>query len=184
MMIIFAGENKKSYFARKDSLLVVIRPYRKQDAVEIGKIIADTYTTYNLSHIDTQDLSLYLGPFAYAYSERQDHKNAIVQAIRADIILTAVSDGLIVGVLRGRHDKLQSLFVTKEYHRQGIGSMLVTAFEQVCREQQSVSIKVQSTLYAVPFYLAMGYRRTTGIRKMTSFQGIGLPYQPMKKILY
>jgi len=40
-----------------------------------------------------------------------------------------------------------------------------------------------ATLFAVPFYQAMGFKKSTGMRKMKSFEGEGLPYQPMKKIL-
>ena len=36
---------------------------------------------------------------------------------------------------------------------------------------------------AVPFYLAMGYVRSTGVRSCWSFEGRGLPVQPMRKVL-
>jgi hypothetical protein len=42
---------------------------------------------------------------------------------------------------------------------------------------------VASTLYAVPFYQMMGYKKTTGVRPCWSFGGRGLVYQPMKKLL-
>jgi hypothetical protein len=35
----------------------------------------------------------------------------------------------------------------------------------------------------VPFYLAMRYHRSTGVRSMRSFETGGLTYQPMKKSL-
>jgi hypothetical protein len=44
-------------------------------------------------------------------------------------------------------------------------------------------IKVAATLFAVPFYLEMGYKRTTGVRAYRSFGSSGLVYQPMKKVL-
>jgi len=44
-------------------------------------------------------------------------------------------------------------------------------------------IRVASTLYAVPFYQAVGYKKTTGVRAMRSFDGSGFEYQPMRKIL-
>lgn len=56
-------------------------------------------------------------------------------------------------------------------------------FEQECVREGSEGVRVQATLYAVPFYLAMGYKRTTGVRQMSSFDGRGLEYQPMKKTL-
>ena len=44
-------------------------------------------------------------------------------------------------------------------------------------------ITLQSTLFAVPFYQALGYKRSTGIRSGPCFEGSGFKYQPMKKAL-
>jgi hypothetical protein len=60
---------------------------------------------------------------------------------------------------------------------------LVERFEQESRQQEVTVIRVASTLYAVPFYLRMGYKRSTGVRSGWSFEGSGLKYQPMKKSL-
>ena len=98
-------------------------------------------------------------------------------------MFVAEKDGEIMGVLRGRPDKPQSLFVRGDMHRQGVGSSLVQRFEQECRSQGSTQIKLMATLFAVPFYQTAGYRKSTGVRKMRSFEGQGLPYQPMKKVL-
>jgi GNAT superfamily N-acetyltransferase len=73
--------------------------------------------------------------------------------------------------------------VQRDYHRQGIGRRLVERFEQELLRQGAVEVKVAATLYAVPFYLQMGYNRTTGIRAGRSFEGAGLPYQPMRRFL-
>jgi hypothetical protein len=55
--------------------------------------------------------------------------------------------------------------------------------EQECLRQGAKTIKVASTHLAVPFYLTLGYKRTTGIRNGWSFEGTGLRYQPMKKVV-
>ena len=44
-------------------------------------------------------------------------------------------------------------------------------------------IRLASTLYAVPFYTRMGYKKSTGVRNGWSFEGSGFQYQPMKKVL-
>ena len=88
-----------------------------------------------------------------------------------------------MGVLRGRRERLASLFVRGNCHGQGIGRSLVTHFEQACRDQGVTVIRVASTLYAIPFYLKMGYKRSTGVRSGRSFEGRGLRIQPMKKRL-
>ena len=110
-------------------------------------------------------------------------QEAIARAIRSEMVFVAEDDGEIMGVLRGRRERLASLFVRGDHHRRGIGRRLVERFEQASLEQGVKVIRVAATLYGVPFYLAMGYKRSTGLRSGWSFEGRGLVYQPMRKVL-
>lgn len=163
--------------------MIVIRDYTESDAIQVGVLIANTYSEYNLSFASPDQKKAFLGPFQHARSLEESHQEAIADVIKASIVLVAEMDNVIVGVLRGRKDKLQSLFVRGDVHRQGIGRQLVNRFEQECVKQGSRKIILMSTLYAVPFYQAMGYKKSTGIRRMHSFDEEGLQYQPMKKSL-
>jgi GNAT superfamily N-acetyltransferase len=163
--------------------MLIIRPYRESDAESVGRLIADTYSRFNLSFASADELGKLLGPFRHAWSAEPAHREAIAQAIRAPMVFVAEEEGEIVGVLRGRKERLASLFVRGDRHRQGIGRRLVEQFEQECRRQEATVIRVAATLYAIPFYTALGYRRTTGVRNGWSFEGTGLKYQPMKKVL-
>jgi GNAT superfamily N-acetyltransferase len=163
--------------------VITVRPYRESDAPSVGRLIADTFSEFNLDYASLEERELLLGPFRYARSKDRAHQEAIAEVIQADMVYVAEVQGEIVGVLRGRPDKLQSLFVCKDQHRQGFGRLLVERFERECRRQEATVIKVQATLYAVPFYHKMGYRRTTGVRMARIFEGTRFPYQPMKKIL-
>ncbi len=160
-----------------------IRPYRESDAERVGRLIADTYSRFNLSFASPDELAKLLGPFRHAWSAEPAHREAISQVIRAPMVFVAEEDGEIVGVLRGRRERLASLFVRGDRHRRGIGRRLVEQFEQECIRQDVTVIRVAATLYAIPFYTALGYRRTTGVRNGWSFEGRGLRYQPMKKVL-
>jgi GNAT superfamily N-acetyltransferase len=162
---------------------VDIRRYRDADAQAVGRLIADTYGEFNLSSFPAEQRNLLLGPFLHARSPEKDHQEAIAQAIRSEMVFVAECDSEIAGVLRGRPTRLSSLFVRGDYHRQGIGRRLVARFEQECALQGGTVIKVAATLFAVPFYLEMGYKRTTGVRAYRSFGSSGLVYQPMKKVL-
>jgi GNAT superfamily N-acetyltransferase len=164
-------------------MTVTIRPYRESDAQGVGVLIADTFSRYNLSDTPPEQRAQLLGPFLHARSAERPHQQAIAEAICAEMVFVAVDDDQIVGVLRGRADKLQSLFVQGDRHRQGIGRRLVERFEQECLRQGATVIRVQATPYAVPFYLEMGYKRSTGVRSMRIFGGTGFAYQPMKKVL-
>ena len=146
-------------------------------------LIADTFGEFNLSSLAAGERDLALGPFRHARSADKDHRAAIARAIRSEMVFVAERDGTILGVLRGRTTRLGSLFVRGDHHRQGIGRRLVARFEQECARQGGSAIKVAATLNAVPFYLELGYRRTTGIRAYRGFGGSGLVYQPMKKVL-
>jgi predicted N-acetyltransferase YhbS len=169
--------------------MLTIRRYQESDARQVGLLIADTYNEFNLSELTAEQRQAMLGPFLYARSPEPSHQKAIADAVRAPTVLVAEMEGQIVGVLRGgRTDEkgrtvLQSLFVSGSHHRQGIGQKLVERFEQEYVRRGVTVFKLLSTTYAVPFYLRMGYRKSTGLRFIHSFTGQGLPSQPMKKVL-
>jgi len=163
--------------------MIILRPYSESDAPSVGRLIADTFGAFNLAYASSEERDLLLGPFRYARSPEPYHHAAIAEAIRAEMVYVAQDQTELVGVLRGRPDKLQSLFVRGDHHRQGIGRRLVECYERQCRREGSTAIVVQATLYAVPFYQKMGYKRTTGVRSMRIFEGARFPYQPMKKVL-
>jgi len=162
---------------------IQIRFYREADALAVGRLIADTFSEFNLSSVTDEQRALLLGPFLHARSADQAHQEAIAQAIRSEIVFVAEYEGEIASVLRVRTTRLSSLFVRGDYHRRGIGRRLVKRFEHEVVVQGGTVIKVAATLYALPFYLEMGYKRTTGMRSYHAFGGSGIAYQPMKKDL-
>ena len=169
--------------------MFTIRRYQKSDAQQVGVLIADTYKKFNLSELSSDKQKAMLGPFLHARSKEPSYQQAIADAIHAPSVWVAEADGAIVGVLRGgRVDELgrtvlQSLFVSGKHHRQGIGRALVEKFEVEYIARGVTVFKLLATLHAVPFYLSMGYRKSTGVHGIHSFDGSGLPAQPMKKVI-
>jgi len=112
---------------------IIIRDYQDRDAPNVGRLIADTYATYNLDFLTPKARGPFLGPFQHAHSSEPAHQEAIAQVIRSEMVFVAEVDGEIVGVLRGRKERLGSLFVSGDHHRLGIGRRLVEHFGfQVC----------------------------------------------------
>lgn len=163
--------------------MIAIRCYRESDAESVGQLIADTYGEFNLSFLPPEERGPFLGPFRHARSPEKAHRDAIAAVIRSPMVYVAEEDGEVVGVLRGRRERLASLFVRGDRQRQGIGRRLVELFEQESLKQGTRVVRVAATLYGIPFYLALGYRRSTGIRTGWSFEGRGLKVQPMRKVL-
>lgn len=163
--------------------MITIREYTEEDAEAVGKLIADTYSQFNLAHLSPGEVKLALGPFQYAWSDDETHNEKIAIMIRSEWVFVAVDEDKIVGVIRGRQGRLASLFVRSEYHRQGVARGLVARFEEECQKYAPMVIRLSATVYAVPFYIKMGYKRSTGIRSGWSFDYHGLPMQPMRKVL-
>lgn len=163
--------------------MIIIEAFHEDDAPAVGRLIADTYGEYNLSFAAPEQKALLLGPFQHAHSPDREHQETIARVIRSEMVFVAREGAEIVGVLRGRKERLGSLFVRGDHHRRGIGRGLVEHFEQECLERGYTLLRVASSEYAVPFYLAMGYKRSTGLRSGWSFQGRGLKVQPMRKVL-
>ncbi|MCX6094770.1 MAG: GNAT family N-acetyltransferase [Candidatus Bipolaricaulota bacterium] len=161
-----------------------IRIYKEEsDAREVGRLIADTFSRYNLNHLQPVERDLFLGPFRHAESADPARQAEIAKMIRSEIVLVAADGGEIVGVLRGRAERLGSLFVRGDRQRGGVGSALVERFEKLAWLQGGRRIHVAATPYAVAFYLAVGYERSTGARRMKVFDGTDYLYQPMRKAL-
>ena len=163
--------------------MITIRDYQEDDVKQVGILIADTYTEFNLGFASEEELPLLLGPFRHARSSDQAHQQQIAETIHSEIVLVAEDGSKIVGVLRGRKERLASLFVHKDYHRRGIGQKLVEQFERESLNQGVSLIEVAATLYAVPFYKKMGYEESDDIKTSWSFDGYGLQHQPMIKML-
>jgi len=162
---------------------VVIRSARDEDFGSIGRLIAGVYSRYNLDFLPEEERGPFLGPFLHADSADESHREKLRRTIWSPTLLVADECGNVVGVLRGRPERLASLFVRADHHRRGIGRSLVDQFEALSAEQGVRVIRLAATLYAVPFYLALGYKRSTGLRNGWSFEGHGLKIQPMRKDL-
>ena len=105
--------------------MTTIRNYDENtDAQAVGRLIAETYRKFNLDFAGPGEQEKLLGPFRHALSPDPAHREVIRQVLRTETVLVAEDNGEIVGVLRCKKEKLQSLFVREDHHRQGIGRRL------------------------------------------------------------
>jgi len=75
----------------------MIRLYREDDATEVGRLIAGTFSVFNLGFATPEGRNDLLGPFQFAESTEPAHRAAIAQALEAPLVLVAEHDGSIVG---------------------------------------------------------------------------------------
>lgn len=162
--------------------MMQIRPYQEQDSNQVGILLADCFSKYNLEQIERTEQPSYLGPFYNAHSSDPAHQQQIAILIQAPLIFVGQDeDGQICAILRATQDRILTLCVHDFYFFQNIGRQLLEEYEQRMLKKGVRSIKVAAPLYSVSFYLRMGYKRSTGIRISPFFPNGSLPGQPMKK---
>ncbi len=136
--------------------MFTIRDYVASDAPAVGRLIADTYSAYNLTFVPKEELGLFLGPFRHAHSPDPAPQAESAATIASATVLGAEADGEIIGVLRGRPERLASLFVRGDWQRRGVGRALVARFEALSRAQGVAVIRVEASLAGEPFLPRLG----------------------------
>ena len=157
-------------------MCIRLRPCRPGDFHAVAAFIHRLYLKYVTPGCSTRAGVRWWSAFL---SPGEENRAAIEKRYRADTIaLLAVRRGRLAGVVMGNKRELVRLFVDDRLHRRGIGRRLFAAFEARCRRLGSRRFRVVASLYAVPFYLSCGCRRTTGVR---DYHGVRV--QPLRKTL-
>lgn len=154
--------------------MIKIRKYRPQDAKAAARLISRTYSKFNW----TEGMEEAVRRYIRNCDPNQNLADIRIRFKCTPIFFVALDGTRVVGIVRGIGNRIANLFVEGAYHRQGIGTRLEHKFKAFCSRSGFQEIVLRSSLYAIPFYQALGYKKTTGIR---SFHGLKI--QPMKKIL-
>ena len=143
----------------------------------MAHLIKRTYAKYNYKDGSKKAIQRYLN----LYDPKMNLKRIKEWFFKDTIFYVALSKNKIIGVVRGNKNRIWNLYVDGSYHRKGIGQKLMANFEKEAQLQGSKIIHLRSSLFAVPFYEKLDYKKTTGIRKSQLL--LNLKYQPMAKKL-
>ncbi|MGH6915344.1 MAG: GNAT family N-acetyltransferase [Geminicoccales bacterium] len=140
---------------------LAIRPARKADLDALGALQEASILALGRAAYDEPRL-LAWARVGTAYRHR---------LLEEATVLVAECEGRIVGVGGWSPDGLEPaqawiryLFVHPEMARRGIGRRLVTAAESLARSAGRVELVVWSSVNAVAFYAALGYRRERDVK--------------------
>jgi len=156
--------------------VIKLRKFRKEDTKATALLIMNTYEKFNSAEFFKKSaVQEYLG---YYNPKKKTIEELYENFQRAPIFYVALENDKIIGMIRGRADRIVNLFVEGKRHKKGIGRLLVNKFEAEAKKKKSKEIKIRASLYATPFYQKMGYKKTSGIKNF-----LGLKIYPMRKIL-
>ncbi len=152
--------------------MVIIRKFKIVDTALVAEIVSSTFKRYNKQ----EGIKEAANKFINFYDPEKNIEKLKLAFSKSDIFFVAVDNKKIIGMIRGKKDRVVNLFVNGKYHKSGVGSRLMEKFEKSCIKKGSKDIKLRASIYAVSFYEKAGYKKTTGIRNF-----IGLKICPMKK---
>jgi GNAT superfamily N-acetyltransferase len=156
-------------------VILKIRKYRDSDLKDVARLISKTFGRFNSDEGSKKSVENYID----TYTPLKKNLVRIKENFdRCAIFYVAVDGEKIIGIVRGREDKIVNLFVDGEYHKRGVARRLIVKFEKVAKDIGSKSIKINSSLYAIPFYEKMGYKKVGSASKL-----FGLNVQKMRKRL-
>jgi GNAT superfamily N-acetyltransferase len=156
--------------------MITIRKFKISDTKKTALLIRETFLKFNNKEGVKKGVENYLSYFSTEKSENFKKIQNIF--INSPIFFVAVEKDKIIGIIRGRKDRIVNLFVDGKYHGQGVGRNLIKKFEKECIKLDSKKINIRASLFATLFYVKMGYKKTTGIRNFKN-----LKIQPMQKTL-
>jgi N-acetylglutamate synthase-like GNAT family acetyltransferase len=131
---------------------VYIRAAAPSDAAGISRVICDAISTINAKDYSAKAISRLMQNFSTAN---------VTVLMRGRTTFVAVANGHIVGTGALQQHEIKSVFVSPDFHRKGIGRRLVKTVEGAAKQQGLVALKLSSSLAAVSFCAALGYREQT-----------------------
>lgn len=153
------------------------RKFKKGDIRQVAKIKNSVFSKFNSSEYFKKDAIQWYLNFTNPKKSDEELFEAFHISDKS-IFYVAEENNKIIGYIKGNKDRIANLFVLGNSHKKGVGKKLVGLLEKEAKKQNSKEIKIRSSIYAVPFYQKMGYKKTTGVRNFHN-----LKIQPMKKIL-
>ncbi len=155
---------------------IIIKKFKKENTKEIALLIRNVFKEFNSNeYFKKSAIQRFLDHFDV---KKRGIEEVYKTLSKSTIFYIALDSDKIVGIIRGGKERLVNLFISGKYHKRGIGKKLINKFEREAFKENFKEIKIRSSIYAIPFYQGMGYKKSTGIRNF-----MGLKVCPMKKTL-
>ena len=141
-----------------------IRHYQKDDYKEVCLLIARTFKEFNSSDGTREGVRDYVSFYRH-YKKNRDEIEKTFKMTKIFLVVKDEDDD-IIGMIRGKKNRISNLFIDRRYHGKGLGKELVKRFESIARKMGSKEINIRSSLHGENFYKRMGYHAVAPITTM------------------
>ncbi|MDU8459180.1 GNAT family N-acetyltransferase [Pseudomonas syringae group sp. J254-4] len=130
---------------------IKVRPARTADAGAISRVVLTALRTSNARDYPASVIERVQLSFSPAAIERLMQQRRMFMAV-------AVAGEVVVGTASLEGQVVRSVFVDPDWHRRGIGRLLMAELEHIARGAGLELLIVPSSLTAQEFYTALGFR--------------------------
>lgn len=141
-----------------------IRKYKPSDLKQVARLISNTFKRFNNKEGTKKGVRDYINFYTPTKKNIAQIKKTFDKSI---IFYVAISgDKKIIGMIRGDLKHIGNLFINEKYHRKGIATKLLRRFEKEAKKFGGKIIKINASIYSIPFYQKRGYKKIGGICMM------------------
>ncbi|KPB32361.1 GNAT family N-acetyltransferase [Pseudomonas amygdali] len=130
---------------------IKVRPARRADAGAISRVVLAALRTSNARDYPVSVIERVQLSFSPSAIERLMQQRRMFVAV-------AVAGEVVVGTASLEGQVVRSVFVDPDWHRRGVGRLLMAKLERVALETDIGLLIVPSSLTAQEFYKALGFR--------------------------
>ncbi|MCI3947126.1 GNAT family N-acetyltransferase [Pseudomonas syringae] len=128
---------------------VLIRPACEADADAISRVVIAALRTSNARDYSADVIERVAQGFS---------PSAIAALMHQRHMFVAVAGERVIGTASLAGGAIRSVFVDPDWHRQGVGRLLMATIEGAAREAGEDRLVVPSSLTAQAFYAALGFK--------------------------
>ncbi|KPX28784.1 MULTISPECIES: GNAT family N-acetyltransferase [Pseudomonas syringae group] len=132
---------------------IKVRPARRADADAISRVVLAALRTSNARDYPVSVIERVQLSFSPSAIERLMQQRRMFVAVAV-----AVAGEVVVGTASLEGQVVRSVFVDPDWHRRGVGRLLMAKLERVALETDIGLLIVPSSLTAQEFYKALGFR--------------------------
>ncbi|MDU8604771.1 GNAT family N-acetyltransferase [Pseudomonas syringae group sp. 247E2] len=132
---------------------IKVRPARRADADAISRVVLAALRTSNARDYPVSVIERVQLSFSPSAIERLMQQRRMFVAVAV-----AVAGEVVVGTDSLEGQVVRSVFVDPDWHRRGVGRLLMAKLERVALETDIGLLIVPSSLTAQEFYKALGFR--------------------------
>ncbi|UFI44244.1 GNAT family N-acetyltransferase [Pseudomonas savastanoi] len=136
---------------------IKVRPARTADAGAISRVVLTALRTSNARDYPASVIERVQLSFSPAAIERLMQQRRMFVAV-AVAVAVALEGEVVVGTASLEGQVMRSVFVDPDWHRRGIGRLLMAELEHIARGAGLELLIVPSSLTAQEFYTALGFR--------------------------